>query len=652
MTFLGLERPIEYGRQQIFDPTTAQMVLEAQQQYANAVYNDYQQGVQDMKEFNKEYGNFMSPITADQEWWNNNVTKPVQDLINDAYANGVDLLRSPQGRAMISRLIASRPYGDMALVRQSAENAKEFIKARRDLEKQGLYNPLFAQYDGPSLDTYATLGENGQGVWDKMSPTPFRDMATFGNPYFEGMKPNIHRESKNGIDYSVESITEEDLNNIADAHFNELVSTPQGQMMFKYYRDLAGGDNNPNANQEARKMFNAAVADGQRRRIYTDDNYDDQWNKRQQIAQGWAKINQDAQELQLKRDQFEWEKDYYDNQPGGSSSSSSSSSGGGSNTSNDLPTQGAATMLSYDQDKQYMEQKEKFENDLKAKESSTYKNLNTSGQKIWADKYKKAKATLQDSKASDKQKKEAQGVISRLKQNGTQALKEWSEAYDNATDPTAWNRYSTSIGNNTPWGQNQSAKTLMQKSHEVFNRQNIIQSAVDIGVRQDMNHALGIVEDADGNKIGTVTHGTEFAPVAEAAFTGNRSYVFNSKTNRLNRIIKGKHYSVSAENESGREYGSGTIGKTKYNLIRQRVKFTDADVVNEIDSWTDDQKKEAGITGSKDEGYEVPIITKFSRGSQTWSNVDTETDDRIGGKTEAVRHRSTRQASSVLKRIQ
>jgi len=119
------------------------------------------------------------------------------------------------------------------------------------------------------------------------------------------MKPNTHRESRNGIDYSVESITEQDLKNVADAHFNELVNTPQGQMMFKYYRDLAGGDNNPKANEEARRMFNEAIADGQRRRIYTKDDYDDQWTKREQLRQGWAKI-------QLDRDQFNWEKDYYD----------------------------------------------------------------------------------------------------------------------------------------------------------------------------------------------------------------------------------------------------------------------------------------------------------------------------------------------------
>jgi hypothetical protein len=167
------------------------------------------------------------------------------------------------------------------------------LKALRQLEAQGLYNPLLAKYDGPDMATYSTLDS---GIWDKMSPTRITDMATFGNPYFEGMKPNVRRESKNGIEYSVEKIDENDLRTIADAHFNELVSTPQGQLMYKYYTDLAGGDL-----AEARNMFNNAVVDGQRRRIYEKSDYDDNYYKAQNLA-----LQRASQ--QLARDKFNWDK--------------------------------------------------------------------------------------------------------------------------------------------------------------------------------------------------------------------------------------------------------------------------------------------------------------------------------------------------------
>jgi hypothetical protein len=88
------------------------------------------------------------------------------------------------------------------------------------------------------------------GVFERTSPTPIKDLATFGNPYFEGMKPNIHKRSKNGVTYSEESITMDDLKAIADSKYNELINTPQGQLMHKYYRDLTGSE------EGARDMFN------------------------------------------------------------------------------------------------------------------------------------------------------------------------------------------------------------------------------------------------------------------------------------------------------------------------------------------------------------------------------------------------------------
>jgi len=179
-----------------------------------------------MKEFKKEYGDFITPILADQEWYNNNVTGRVRNFINDAYSKGIDLTRSAEGRAAIAQMINSIDVGSVAKLRTSAENAKEYLRERSKLEAAGLYNPLLEKYAGKGMDTFSTLG--GDGIWGRMSPTRITDMATFGNPYFEGMKPNVHSESKNGIDFSVEEINEQDLRNVADAHFNELVSTPQG----------------------------------------------------------------------------------------------------------------------------------------------------------------------------------------------------------------------------------------------------------------------------------------------------------------------------------------------------------------------------------------------------------------------------------------
>lgn len=231
MTFLGLEKPIEYGRQQIFDPSTAQFVLDAQRQYAAALYNDYQQGLAEMKEFREKYGDFMTPILADQDWWNQNVNDPVKNLINDAYANGVDLLRSPQGRSMVSNLIASMPYGKMAQMKQSAEIAKEYLKAQQKLIAEGDYDPDFERFrlKGKSLRNWNTATD---GAWLESSPSKFQDVNKWTHHLFDNMELSYDpEESKKYPGYLAYTKSKDTMNKIVDDNIAQLLNTDLG----KYY---------------------------------------------------------------------------------------------------------------------------------------------------------------------------------------------------------------------------------------------------------------------------------------------------------------------------------------------------------------------------------------------------------------------------------
>lgn len=291
MAFLGYERPIEYTGQQIFDPTMAKMVLDAQDKYFNAVYADYQQGLENMKEFNKEYGDFITPILADQEWYNNNVTGRIRNFINDAYSKGIDLTRSAEGRAAIAQMINSIDVGSVAKLRTSAENAKEYLKERAKLELQGLYNPLMERYAGEGLDTFDTL--RGGKIWDRMSPVPYQNMADFSKAYFDNISPMQRSATKNGISYTISEITEPMLQDIADRHFNDLVQTPQGQLMYKYYKDVYGSD------VAARKAFNDAVVSGNLDRRKYADNYDEMNLKQQGLDLQRQQVAISRERLQL-----------------------------------------------------------------------------------------------------------------------------------------------------------------------------------------------------------------------------------------------------------------------------------------------------------------------------------------------------------------
>jgi len=146
-----------------------------------------------------------------------------------------------------------------------------------------LYNPIIEKYAGEGLDTFDTL--RGGKIWDRMSPVPYRNMADFSKAYFDNISPIQRSATKNGINYTVSEITEPMLQDIADRHFNDLVQTPQGQLMYKYYKDVYGSD------EAARAAFNNAVVSGNLdRRKYADD-YNEQYINDQKLKQGWAKIN-------------------------------------------------------------------------------------------------------------------------------------------------------------------------------------------------------------------------------------------------------------------------------------------------------------------------------------------------------------------------
>ena len=270
MTFLGLERPVEWAAQQTFNPAAASMVLSAQQNYANAVYNAYQDAKQDMKDFAKEYGDFMSPIQKDMEWYDKNVTGRVRDVINNMYANGIDPLRSAEGRAAVAQLIYSMPTGDIAKVRQSAEAAKEYIKNRGILEAAGKWDSDFERFanNGQMLEDWDTIG--GDRVWNRTSPAELKTLKELTEPWYN--QRTAHTLDKAGVEsfgiqydprYDYAGFTNKDLLDIASGQ------TPgwNGSIYADYYRNIAkrqlqaAGVDNPTQNQiEAMLQRNVAIA--------------------------------------------------------------------------------------------------------------------------------------------------------------------------------------------------------------------------------------------------------------------------------------------------------------------------------------------------------------------------------------------------------
>lgn len=87
---LGYEQPVDIPVMSMYDKDMMKM-------YLGALREDYQQGLEDQKEFNKMASEFYSPIAKDNDTWYNITTKPIVEYLNQ----NPDAIRSVEGRAAI-----------------------------------------------------------------------------------------------------------------------------------------------------------------------------------------------------------------------------------------------------------------------------------------------------------------------------------------------------------------------------------------------------------------------------------------------------------------------------------------------------------------------------------------------------------------------
>lgn len=177
------------------------------------------------------------------DWYNRNVTGKAADFVNQLYANGIDPLRSAEGRAAVAQFVRSMPIGDIAKVKQSAAAAKEYIKNRGILEASGKWDPNFEKFanQGMLLEDWDTVnGENG--IWNRTSPAELKTLKELTEPWYN--QRTAHMLDKAGVEsfglkydprYDYLGFTNKDMLEIAAGQ------TPgwNGSIYADYYRDLA-----------------------------------------------------------------------------------------------------------------------------------------------------------------------------------------------------------------------------------------------------------------------------------------------------------------------------------------------------------------------------------------------------------------------------
>lgn len=278
MTILGLEQPVGYNHVSTFDPTTAQMVLAAQNNYINALRDEYKQGLADIKEFGKEYGDFTSPIEEDMLNYYNATTGAMNKLFSEAQARGIDLLRSPEGRSLVQQFIAARPYGQMAQWKQNAENAKTFLRVAASRKTQ---NPEFdrwwwkANYGIDDLSQWGQSNQTRGKVFDVSSIPTFQTLQDLTADTVSSLQPgvlnqrqvhSINPQLKYDPRYTYTGRSQDMIEGVLQDYMPGLASDPNYQFHLERARQKvannrhAAGDNTRVTDQDAyNQLMNDAV---------------------------------------------------------------------------------------------------------------------------------------------------------------------------------------------------------------------------------------------------------------------------------------------------------------------------------------------------------------------------------------------------------
>ena len=262
MTTYAYDNWVQLPTRDLYDTQVMAMAI-------NAARDMYEKGEQRIKDFNTAYGDFITPIQADQDWYNQNVTGKVRDTINNLYARGIDPLRSAEGRAIVAQLVNSIPVGDVAKLRSSAKAAEEYIKNRGLLEAAGKYNSdLEERFLGYDLANWDTI--NGKKIWNRTSPTEMKTLKELTESWYNNRTARDLTEADlkaAGIPYDrryqYSGYLDSDILNVARGN------TPgwNDSVYSRYYRDLAerqlAASGMPYTKQDVEARLQRNIADAQ-----------------------------------------------------------------------------------------------------------------------------------------------------------------------------------------------------------------------------------------------------------------------------------------------------------------------------------------------------------------------------------------------------
>ena len=208
-------------------------------QYISAAREQYNQAVQDQKEFAKEFGELYGPNANINKQFYEQTRGAVNKGLDYLYQNGIDPLRSAEGRAYIAKIIRERPYAEIANLKAQNESMKTYQRYRAEAMRNGTYDPDFEKFvlGGKTLESW---DPSTDGMWTKEAPSKYSSLKDWTSNLFDNMQLEYDDEAtkKVGGMYQVYSKSPKKMQQILDSNIKDMTKSELG----RYYLNMYGGD--------------------------------------------------------------------------------------------------------------------------------------------------------------------------------------------------------------------------------------------------------------------------------------------------------------------------------------------------------------------------------------------------------------------------
>lgn len=271
------EQPIQMPTRDLYD---TQMMLAA----VNAAKDMYEKGQQQMKDFYTKYGDFMSPFAKDMEWYGGEMGR-IRDIVDQAYANGIDLFKSPEGRMLVNQLTNSINPRDYNNAKANAAIGYKYLEAVREARAKGEFDPAFENWrlNQLGLGSFEDFSSAGGKIWGESGPGTYKDLNQFTSHIFDNMKDSFLGTGADHYDYY--GVSREDRARALTQHLSGLLNTELGQYHYKNskeaYEKILG---RRLSDKEAMEMWQSDILDATSEYEHRNRKLNEIWKMQQENA--------------------------------------------------------------------------------------------------------------------------------------------------------------------------------------------------------------------------------------------------------------------------------------------------------------------------------------------------------------------------------